>query len=132
MNRVTTQAEYDERYPNVPVERWTSNVIQAVANLCDRENHAANWFREDRPTWENPNEVINALMDDCIFEDFLRDCDYSFTNEQRRGAHRFVTELNRFLDSQPGVLDSVETFHSAQWLKMQNAAQMFVSAFLEH
>ena len=87
------------------------------------------WFREDRPAWEDPNELINALMDDCVFDDFLRDCNYSFTDQQRQTAHKFMAELKLFLDTAPDVLDSAETFNHPQWLVIQNAATDFVIAF---
>jgi hypothetical protein len=129
MNKITTQAEYDQRYPNVPIERWTNNVVDAVLSIGNREHHVANWFREDRPAWENPNEAVNILMDDCVFELFLQDCDYSLTEQQRRSGHLLMQELNLFLETTPKFLDSAETFSHPQWLIVQSSANDFVSRF---
>ena len=129
MSKITIQAEYDQRYPDVPLERWTNNVVDAVLSVGNREHHAANWFREDRLAWENPNEVVNALMDDCLFELFLQDCDYSFTEQQRRAGYLLMEEVNHFLETTPNVLDSAETFSPPQWLIVQSSANDFVNAF---
>jgi hypothetical protein len=109
MNIVTSQIEYDQRYPKAPLERWRSNVIDAVTMIGDKAHQEASWLREDRPAWENPNEIINALFDDVQFELFLKDCDFSFTESQRETARSLSVTLNEFLDNTPEWLEPIET-----------------------
>jgi hypothetical protein len=129
MSVVTSQAEYDDRYPNVPLERWRNNVVRAAVMVGDANHQEQNWLRDDRPAWENPNEVINVLIDDCLFDLFLADCDYSFTDIQRVAAQEFSNNLHSFLDQAPQSLDPLETLRDHKWKETRVAARKFVTAF---
>jgi hypothetical protein len=129
MNIVTSQIEYDQRYPNVPLERWRSNVIDAVTMIGDKAHQESSWLREDRPAWENPNEIINVLFDDVRFELFLKDCDFSFTESQRETAQSLSIMLNEFLDNTPQWLEPIETLKDQRWEEIRIAARNCVVAF---
>jgi len=102
---IKTQSDYDQRYPDVPLNRWQANVVEAVTRIADRDHQSNNWLRDDRPAWENPNEVINVLMDESQFDLFLTDCAYNFSDEQHRAAKDLSGKLNRFINDTPQSLD---------------------------
>jgi hypothetical protein len=129
MNKSATQAEYDRRYPDVPIERWRNNVLDAIGSIADRDHQAANWFREDTPVWENPDEVICVLFDDSQFELFLIDCDFSLRDQQREAGRSLLSKLNQFFGDTPKSLDPLETINDPRWEEIQFAARHFVAMF---
>ena len=129
MNKIATQAEYDQRHPEVPIERWRNNVLDAIGSIANSDHQAANWFREDRPAGENPDEVICVLFDDSQFELFLIDCDFSLSDRQREAGRSLLSKLNHFLDNTPKSLDPLETINDPRWEEIQVAARHFVAMF---
>jgi hypothetical protein len=129
MNKITTLAEYDERYPTVSLERWRENVVDAVAMIANKDHQEANWLRDDRPAWENPNEAVNALFDDVIFELFLVDCDFSFNEPQRKAAQLLLNKLHDFLHNTPQSLDSEKVLNDPRWQEVRIAAGNFATKF---
>jgi hypothetical protein len=129
MKNITSQAEYDIHYPTVPLERWRNNVIDCARSIGDTEHQKKNWFHEDRPAWENPNELINALFDDSVFELFLVDCAYSLSSEQLVAGNELLTKLNSFNTQMPDPLDSLATFNDPRWQEIAIGARHFVASF---
>jgi hypothetical protein len=129
MFNIKSQADYDLRYPTVPLERWINNVVEAARDIGDTDYQARNWFREDRPAWEHPNEMICVLFDDSVFDDFLTDCAFSFSDRQQQSAQIFSTTINRFLNETPQNLDPHGTFHDPRWEEVRITARAFVAAF---
>jgi hypothetical protein len=107
---IASQSDYDSRYPTVPLERWKNNITVSASMLGDEKHQAENWFREDRPAWENPNELICDFFDGVLFELFLEDCAFSLSAEQLHAGQCLLSQLNDFLTATPDTLDSVETF----------------------
>ena len=126
---IKTQSDYDQHYPNVPLTRWRGNVVEAVQRIGDRHYQETHWLRDDRPAWENPNEVINTLADDYQFDLFLQDCAYSFSDQQHQVATDFSIKLNHFLNENPGPLRAKETLNDPRWIDLQVSAMVFVAAF---
>jgi hypothetical protein len=126
---IKTQSDYDQRYPDVPLNRWKANVVEAVKRIGDQDHQSSNWLRDDRPAWENPNEVINVLTDDSQFNLFLTDCAYSFSDQQRQAAEDFSTKLNRFVNDTPESLGSKDTLNDPRWEEIRTSANTFVAAF---
>jgi len=129
---IKTQSDYDQHYPSVPITRWRGNVIEAVQRIGDRHYQETNWLRDNRPAWESPNEVISVLVDDCLFELFLQDCAFSFSDEQHQTAADFSIKLNHFLNENPGSLEAEETLNDPRWIDLQVSAMVFVAAFESH
>ena len=130
MSIITSQVEYDLRYPTMPLERWINNVGEAAKSIGDTDYQARNWFREDRPAWENPNEMICVLLDDSVFDHFLTDCAFSFSDRQQQSAQDFSITLNRFLNEMPQDLDPHDTFQDPRWEEVRIAARSFVTESL--
>jgi hypothetical protein len=126
---IKTQSDYDQHYPNVPLTRWRGNVVEAVQRIGDRHYQETHWLRDDRPAWENPNEVINTLVDDYQFDLFLQDCAYSFSDQQHQAATDFSIKLNHFFNENPGPLEAEETLNDPRWIDLQASAMVFVAAF---
>jgi len=129
MNKIATQAEYDQRYPKYPIERWKNNVLDAVESIADRDHQIANWLREDRPAWETPGEVVCVLFDDSQFELFLIDCDFSLNAQQRLAGQSLLSRLNHFCDNTPQSFDPTETLNDPRWEDIQAAARHFIDVF---
>jgi hypothetical protein len=126
---IRTQSDYDKHYPEVPLSRWRENVVEAVERIGDKDYQETHWLRDDRPAWENPNEVVNVLMDDCQFDLFLQDYSFSFSGQQHQAAADFSKTLNRFLDESPNSLEAEETLNDPRWKGVQPSAIVFVAAF---
>src|ERR1700756_2078995 len=129
MKNIRSQAEYDIHYPTVPLDRWRNNVIESARAIGDKEHQEKNWFREDHPAWENPNELLCALFDDSLFELFLVDCAHSLSSEQLEAGNELLTKLNSFDTQMPKHLDSLATFHNPQWQEIRISARSFVATF---
>jgi hypothetical protein len=127
---IKTQTDYDLRYPDVPLERWRNNLIDVATRIGDTDYQERNWLRDDRPARENPDEIICSLCDDCLFELFLADCDFSFTVPQREAAQDLSSKMNQFLANTPQSLNPFETLRDPRWEVIQVAARNFVAAFI--
>jgi hypothetical protein len=97
MKNIRSQTEYDIHYPTVPLERWKNNVVDGAQMIGDADHQGRNWFRKDRPAWENPNELICVLFDDAVFELFLVDCAYSLSSATNSWTRTVVkTEQSQY------------------------------------
>jgi hypothetical protein len=97
--------------------------------IGNTEHQEKNWFREDRPAWENPDELICVFFDDSLFELFLVDCAYSLSSEQLVAGNELSGQLTSFNEQMQGRLDPVATFHDPRWEKIRVSARNFVATF---
>ncbi|WP_353062951.1 hypothetical protein RBB77_16885 [Tunturibacter psychrotolerans] len=126
---IKTQSDYDQHYPQVPLDRWKRNVVEAVERIGDKHYQSTHWLQDDRPAWEDPNEVVSVLVDDCVFNLFLQDCAFSFSDQQHEAAANFSLTLNSFLNEAPEILEAEETLNDPRWQDVQSSAIGFVAAF---
>jgi hypothetical protein len=126
MSSITSKAEYDVRYRTIPLERWRNNIIEACKRIGDQSHQETHWTKNDRPAWENPNEVINVLFDDSSFELFLTDCAFSLSELQLIAGQDLLHKLNNFLANTPQSLDATTTLADPDWKIVRITARRFV------
>ncbi len=129
MSVIRSQAEYDQHYPTLPIDRWRTNVIEAAIMISDADHQQKTWLHSDREAWETPDEVICVLFDDSLFELFLTDCDFSLSDSQRRSGQKLFESLNRFLPDTPQSLDPQTILLDPRWEAIRVVARDFVESF---
>ena len=53
---------------SIPYEVWLNNILSVVQDVADRKKQEELWPNPNFP-WEQPNELVNSLFDDCLFEE---------------------------------------------------------------
>lgn len=109
-------------------QRWISNLLEAIADVADRENQEQRWLAPDAQAWECPDELINVL-DDCVFEGFIEKYVSTFSDEQRKAAVQFRDELRRYCAMTPQHLEPADVLADPKWEAIRQKAAAFVMAF---
>jgi hypothetical protein len=110
-------------------ERWIGNLLEAARAIADKENQERRWRAPDRYAWECPDELINVVFDDCVFDLFLEKYAPTFSEEQRTAAFGFRETLNDLCHATPQALDSAATLVDPRWDQVRHKAAEFVCAF---
>jgi hypothetical protein len=114
--------------PPMTAERWLSNLLEAAADIADKQHQELRWLAPDAYAWERPEELINVL-DDCVFEGFIEEYSPTFSEEQSRTALDWRDELSRYSDATPQWLDPAEVLADPRWESIRHKAAAFVAAF---
>jgi hypothetical protein len=96
---------------------------------CGQRVSERRWLAADAYKWEQPGELINVIVDDFLFEDFLQEFVPTFSDEQRTAAFEFWDELNGFCNTTPRSLDSAEVLADPRWDAVRHKSAAFVTAF---
>jgi hypothetical protein len=118
-----------EPIPPMSVERWITNLLEAAAEIADKEHQELRWLATDAYAWERPEELINVLLDDCVFEGFIEECAPTFSAEQCDAACGLRDELNRYCNATPQWLDPAEVLVDPRWESIRRRAEAFAAAF---
>lgn len=110
-------------------ERWIANLIDAARDLAGKERQERGWRAPDRHAWECPDEWINVIFDDCVFDLFLEQYGEGFSGEQRVAAFGVRDALKAFCDGTPQVLEPAVTLADPRWELVRQKATEFVCAF---
>ena len=110
-------------------ELWIANLVEAATDIADKQHQEIRWLAPDAYAWERPEELINVLVDDCVFEGFLNEYASTFSEEQRGAAFALRDELNRFCDATPPSLDPVQVLVDQRWESIRQRATTFIQAF---
>lgn len=116
-----------DRY--IPRERWITNLVEAASAIADREAQENRWRAPDRFAWEHPDEVINVLMDDCVFELFVELYCGTFTQTQLASAMALRDRVKSLCDSAPHDLRPDEMLTNPDWNDVRASAQDCVAEF---
>ena len=115
--------------PNpIPYELWLNNVLSVVKEIADPKKQHEHW-RHPNFSWENPNELICCLFDDCMFKEFVEHHEATFSAEQRLASNELVGELQKFLAATPKTLAPDETLKDPGWRLIQRNAARFAETF---
>jgi hypothetical protein len=112
-------------------ERWIANLVEAAADIADKEHQELRWLAPDAYAWERPEELINVLFDDCAFELFVEEYASTFSEEQRQTALGLRDEMISYCAATPSYLDPVEVLADPRWESIRQKAAAFVAAFKE-
>lgn len=115
--------------PPMTPERWINNLLDAAGAIADKEHQERRWLAPDRYAWECPDELINVIFDDSVFEGFLGQYAGTFSEDQRGAAFGLRDTLNAFCDATPPTLDSAATLADPWWKLVRQRAAEFVCAF---
>jgi hypothetical protein len=115
--------------PPMTAERWLSNLLEAAADIADKQHQELRWLAPDAYAWERREELINVLFDDCVFEGFIEEYSHTFSKEQSRTAFDLRDELNGYSDATPQWLDPAEVLADPRWESIRQKAIAFVAAF---
>jgi len=113
----------------IPRERWVSNLIAAATMIADREAQEQRWRAADRSAWEYPDELINVLMDDCVFQGFVDEYFPAFSQEQLRSATALVERVKSYCDHVPNETRAEDLLADPNWEEVRASAREFVLAF---
>jgi hypothetical protein len=115
--------------PPITSERWLSNLLGIWSEIADREHQESRWLSPDAYAWEKPTELINVLMDDCLFDVFLKEYDATFSEEQRTAANGFRDELTRYCETTSELLEPAQVLADPRWEAIRQMAATLVAAF---
>jgi hypothetical protein len=111
-------------------EVWLNNILSVVKDIADAKKQEKLWPNPNFP-WEQPNELVNSLFDDCQFETFVESNQPNFSAEQRASSNELLNEFQRFLASSPNNLDPSETLIDPRWEAIRSSAAKFAIAFAD-
>ncbi len=114
--------------PPLTPQLWIAYLLDAVGNIADKEHQEQRWLAPDARAWERPEELI-CVIDDCVFDGFLRDYFSTFTPDQKIAAVEFQDEFSHYCEVTPGELNPSEVLADPRWEKVRQKASAFVSAF---
>lgn len=114
--------------PSITPQRWISNLLQAIADIANREIQEQRWLAPDAQAWECPDELINTL-DDCVFDGFIEKYLSTFSDEQRTAAIQFQSELAHYCEITPQHLEPADVLVDPRWETVRQKAAAFLTAF---
>jgi hypothetical protein len=115
---------------SITPERWLSNLIDAARSIADNERQERRWLAPDAYAWERPEEEINVLMDDSVFEGFLEKFGATFSLAQATTATALCDAVNAFCNPAPDdFLNPAEVLADPRWHDIRQKARSFISAF---
>jgi hypothetical protein len=109
--------------------RWIANVVEAAEDIANKQLQEQRWMSPDLQAWERPEELINVLFDDSVFEGFLEEYASSFSTEQRRIAFDLRNTMNSYCDATSSYLDPKEVLADPRWEAIRQKASAFVHVF---
>jgi hypothetical protein len=115
--------------PPITPELWLANLIDVLGEIANKQRQEERWLAMDALAWENPNELICSLFDDCVFDGFLAEFGSTFSAEQRSASFRLRGALDDFSNATPRVLDASEVLADPRWVNVRDQARAFISIF---
>jgi hypothetical protein len=110
-------------------ELWISNLLKAASMIADKELQEQRWLAPDAYAWERPEELINVLFDDSVFDLFIEEFGVGFRDAQRDAALRLKKEVDDFCDVTPDYLDPAQVLADSRWESIRKRAREFIAAF---
>lgn len=110
-------------------KRWIANLVDAADDIANKQLQEQRWLAPNVHTWERPEELINVLFDDSVFEGFLEEYASSFSLEQRRIAFDLRNAMYSYCDATSAYLDPQEVLVDPQWEAIRQKASAFVKVF---
>ena len=114
---------------SITPERWLANLIEAARAIADKKRQESRWLAPDAYAWERPEEEINVLMDDSVFEGFIEGFEATFSLAQSNAIVAFHDAVNAYCEATPGRLDPAEVLADPRWQELRQKADAFIAAF---
>ena len=111
-------------------EKWLACIIRAAQNIASRDFQNEAWFSGGRVV-SSPDEVYQALMEDCTFDLFFQTYGKTFSEEQARCWGELRAGLEKYYDRLPASTDAHYVLNDPEWDSVRRSAQSFVRTFNE-
>lgn len=89
-------------------EAWLANLLDVASDIAHNEYQEHTWLASDRHVWERPEELINVILDDQLFERWVQQFDSTLSDKQRAAAIGLRDELISYCDATPQCLDPTQ------------------------
>jgi hypothetical protein len=97
--------------------------------IADREAQERRWLSTDRRAWEHPDELINVLRDDYVFDGFIDEYAPTFSQMQLRSAIALVESVNSYCKNVPNEIQAQDLLADPNWEDVRARAREFVLSF---
>lgn len=101
---------------------WKSRVRSVLERIADENYQRQAWFNQHAEV-SSPDELINQLLGDFRFEDFVNARDIGLSHGQRDAARKCLELLKSFCAQTPEHLDPSKIIDDARWIKIRKAAK---------
>ena len=112
----------------MPYETWRACIVEAARNIASREFQEQAWFPGGSAT-SSPDELYQALMEDCTFDLFFQMYGQGLTGEQLRSSKELRSLLEEYYDKIPTAPNPKRVLDDPEWNLVRQAAAGFVRAF---
>ena len=112
-------------------ELWLANLVNDARALADKQHQEKRWSAPDAKPWENPGELLCAVFDDHLLNEFIAEHSPSFSAQQLEAATTFKSALVRHRALSPKKLIAEDVLVDPEWQLVRHAAARFVAVFDE-
>jgi len=109
-------------------EKWHSCIVNAAQDIGSERFQEEAWFPGGKVK-SSPDEVYQALMEDCTPDLFFETYGKILTEEQLRSWRNFRCLLKEYYEQMPRFPDPRSVLVDPQWDLVRHAARMFVISF---
>jgi hypothetical protein len=109
-------------------EKWLSSILHAAQNISSRAFQEETW-KAGGDLVSSPDEVFQALMEDCTPDLFFEVYGGTLTHEQVQGWRDLKSRLTSYYDRMPLYPDPAKVLIDPEWENVRQAAGSFVLSF---
>ena len=109
--------------------QWKTNIFGVLERIADESYQRLAWFNRHAEV-SSPDELINQLFDDYLFEDFIESQEVDLPRNARDAARAFSVSLSAFCDQTPQILDPREIIDDPRWTRIRQEAQSLLRVLL--
>jgi hypothetical protein len=112
----------------MPYEQWLGCILHAVHAIASRAYQEETW-KAGGELVSSPDEVYQALMEDCTADLFFETYGKMLTEEQMQCWHDLKGQLTSYYDRMSLYPDPAQVLNDPAWEVVRQAAARFVVAF---
>ncbi len=112
-------------------EQWLSSILGRVRAIASKEYQEETW-KAGGNLVSSPDEVYQALMEDCTADVFFETYGETLTEEQMQCWSDLKTRLTSYYDKMSLYPDPAQVLTDPEWEVVRQAARRFVRAFDGH
>lgn len=113
------------------LERRKGNICGVLQRIADENYQKLAWFNRHEEQ-SSPDELINQLFGDYMFDDFIDSKDLNISEITRDLSRAFSLSLNRFCKQTPEFLDPQKVLDDPRWHRIREDAQALVKHLREN
>lgn len=97
---------------------WRSYIETTLQKISSEQFQRTAWFEEKNGAF-SPEELINQLFNDYLFDEFIEDAENELSPEQKKLAVEFSTQLRQFCRETPVFLDPKKIICDPRWASIR-------------